>query len=198
MCINVSFHNKDYSEPVTGITYKMYNSLKNSFLWLFLTLPFTLFAQTQTKADTLANGTVFIHDSRFDLLVDKKAEINKLAAELANPSKGFRVQVISSSNRTEVINAKSAILSSYPEHKVYLMYQAPYFKLRVGNFIDEADAKKFKKEISRMYPSGVMVIPSEIELSRKEREEIEKGKELEKEQEKEKGKGKQKPKTKKQ
>jgi hypothetical protein len=44
------------------------------------------------------------------------------------------------------------------------MYQAPYFKIRFGNFVDRNDANKLKKELSRMFPAGVFVIPSEIEV----------------------------------
>lgn len=43
------------------------------------------------------------------------------------------------------------------------MYQAPYFKIRIGNFADKNKANDLKKELNRLFPAGVFVIPSEIE-----------------------------------
>lgn len=117
----------------------------------------------QIASDTLVNGVVVVKDTRLDALISKKAEINKKAADLKKASKGYRIQVLNTTDRNQALNAKSKLLSLYPEHKSYLMYQAPYFKLRIGNFIDRKEADDLKKQLSRMFPTGVFVIPSEIE-----------------------------------
>lgn len=127
----------------------------------------------QTVYDTLPNGAIITKDARYDLLVNKKAEINKKAADAKKSTKGFRIQVLNTNDRTLALNAKSKLLSLYPEHKTYLMYQAPYFKLRIGNFEEKKDADDLKKELNRLFPTGVFVIPSEIELkSEKEKEDV--------------------------
>jgi hypothetical protein len=144
---------------------------KYTFVVLISCLPFQLSAQMIT--DTFQNGSVFQRDPRFDLLVNKRAEINQqglLEAEIEIPKKGFRVQAMSTSNRTDVLNAKSKILSIYPQHKVYLIYQAPLFKLRIGNFIEREEAVELKNELAKFLPPGIIVIPSEIELTKKEQE----------------------------
>ncbi|MBX9783215.1 MAG: SPOR domain-containing protein [Chitinophagaceae bacterium] len=132
----------------------------------FLLILFTGVAGSyaQTVTDTLNNGVIIIKDARYDLLVNKKAEINKKAADSKKPTKGFRIQVLNTTDRTQALNAKSKLLSLYPEHKTYLMYQAPYFKLRIGNFEEKKDADDLKKELNRLFPTGVFVIPSEIEF----------------------------------
>jgi hypothetical protein len=43
------------------------------------------------------------------------------------------------------------------------MYQAPYFKIRIGNFVEKGEADDLKRELARIFPTGVFVIPSEIE-----------------------------------
>ena len=69
--------------------------------------------------------------------------------------------------------AKSKLLTLYPDQKTYLMYQAPYFKIRIGNFVERAEADDLKKELARMFPTGVFVIPSDIEYKAPpEKEEI--------------------------
>jgi hypothetical protein len=113
--------------------------------------------------DTMASGIVVIKDHRYDLLSNKKAEINKKATLARTPVKGFRLQILNTTSRSEALEAKAKMLSLYPEHKLYLSYQAPYFKLRMGNFKEQADASAFKKEINDLFPKGITVIPSQIE-----------------------------------
>ncbi len=117
----------------------------------------------QMVADSVNKGVVVVKDSRIDLLLKKKAEINKKASDAKRPTKGYRIQVLNTTDRTQALAAKSKLLAQYPEHKTYLMYQAPYFKIRIGNFVDRGDAGDLKKELAKLFPTGVFVIPSEIE-----------------------------------
>lgn len=129
------------------------------------------FASAQMVTDTISNAVYVVKDSRFDLLTKKKAEINKKASDSKRPTKGYRIQVLNTTDRTQAFKIKSKLLSVYPEHKTYLMYQAPYFKIRIGNFVEKGEADDLKKELTRMFPAGVFVIPSDIEgKSEKEKE----------------------------
>ncbi len=141
--------------------------MKKGFLFIgFISI--AAIAGAQTVKDTV-NSTVYVtKDSRYDLLVKKKAEINKKAADARKPTQGFRIQVLNTTDRNQALAAKSKLLSQYPEHKTYLMYQAPYFKIRIGNFVEKKDAEDLKRQLARMFPTGVFVIPSEIETKPKE------------------------------
>jgi SPOR domain len=119
--------------------------------------------KTQTVVDTVGASVFVVKDSRLDLLVKKKAEINKKAADAKKPSKGYRIQVLNTTDRTQALSIKSKLLTLYPDQKTYLMYTAPYFKIRIGNFVERSEADDLKKELARMFPTGVFVIPSEIE-----------------------------------
>ncbi len=120
-------------------------------------------SKAQTVIDTVGTNVFVIKDSRLDLLVKKKAEINKKSADAKKPTKGFRIQVLNTTDRTQALAIKSKLLSLYPDQKTYLMYTAPYFKIRIGNFVERGEADELKKELARMFPTGVFVIPSEIE-----------------------------------
>lgn len=143
--------------------------MKKTFL-LCLLIGFVSFVHAQMVTDTI-NTTVFVvKDSRFDLLAKKKTEINKKAADARKPTKGYRIQVLNTTDRNQALKIKSKLLSMYPDQKTYLMYQAPYFKIRVGNFIERAEADELKKELSRFFPAGVFVIPSDIEGAKSEKD----------------------------
>ncbi len=133
-------------------------------IFLLCSLLIVIISLAQTTADTLVGGVIVMKDIRYDLLAKKKAEINKKAADAKKPTKGYRIQVLNTTDRNQALNIKSKLLKLYPEHKTYLMYQAPYFKLRIGNFVEKSEADALKKELSQMFPAGVFVIPSDIEI----------------------------------
>ena len=127
----------------------------------------------QMQRDTLRGGVIVIKDKRYDLLSNKKSEINQKAIIARTPVKGFRLQIMNTTNRSEVLEAKSKMLSLYPEHKLYLIYQAPYFKLRIGNFKERSEALELKEKINTFFPKGIYVIPSNIEIKQVKEEAIE-------------------------
>ena len=136
--------------------------MKKIFLFC-LVAGFAFMSNAQTVVDTVGTNVFVVKDSRFDLLVKKKAEINKKSADSKKPSRGYRIQVLNTTDRNQALATKSKLLTLYPEQKTYLMYTAPYFKIRIGNFVEKGEADELKKELARMFPTGVFVIPSEIE-----------------------------------
>lgn len=140
-------------------------------IFVFGMMFYCLTAFAQRIEDTLHNGVIVEKDIRLTLIEAKKAEINKKASDARRTAKGFRIQVLNTSDRTEVLNAKSRLLALYPEHKTYLLYQSPYFKLRIGNFTQRSEADALRRELGKMFPTGVFIIPAEIELRPAEKEE---------------------------
>jgi hypothetical protein len=136
--------------------------MKKIILFCFI-ISVVSICKAQTVVDTIGSNVFVVKDSRFDLLVKKKAEINKKSAESKKPSKGYRIQVLNTTDRNQALATKSRLLTLYPDQKTYLKYQAPYFKIRIGNFVEKAEADDLKKELARMFPTGVFVIPSDIE-----------------------------------
>lgn len=115
-----------------------------------------------------ANDTVIVHkDPRMDQLTAKQTQINKHASLLTSSGqyKGFRVQVVSTSNRDMAFKVKSDLLTRFPDQKSYALFQAPNFKVRIGNFLKKADAEKFKNLISKYYPTGVFIVEDAIDYT---------------------------------
>lgn len=105
-------------------------------------------------------------DPRFTLLSEKQAEINKRASKYGGSGirRGYRIQVINTQNRDEANAIRSEMLRRFPDQKAYMMYQAPNFRVRIGNFLTQRDATSLRKMISDLYPNrGIYVIPDMIE-----------------------------------
>jgi len=124
-----------------------------------------LFVSMTMRAQTDSGSIVVQKDARIDMLVKKQIQINE---ETTRDSRrnipGYRIQVINSSDRNKVFAAKTKIYQEYPELKPYLIYQAPNYKLKVGNFKTPEEADSYLKLLSKLYPSGVYLVHDIIEV----------------------------------
>jgi hypothetical protein len=112
-----------------------------------------------------ANPVVVEKDARIDQLVRTQIEINEVTTrESRRYVQGFRIQVINSPDRTKVFAAKAKVYEQFPDWKSYLLYQSPNYKLRVGNFKTQEEAQDALKQLSRLFPAGLYIIPDVIEL----------------------------------
>jgi hypothetical protein len=124
------------------------------------------FAQDSTaKMGPDTNSIVVYKDPRIDLLVKKQAQINEETTRDARKAgKGFRLLVINTNKREDAIAAKSKVYTYFPELKAYLLYQSPYYKLKVGNFKERKEAEDYQKKMKRYFPNGVFIMNDVIDF----------------------------------
>jgi hypothetical protein len=104
-------------------------------------------------------------DPRVDKLVEKQIEINLLSAQgRIVIEQGYRLLVVSTNKRDQAMEVRSVLLKEYPDHKTYMSYQAPNFKVHFGNFKTYRDADRIRMEMSRFISTTILIIPSKIEL----------------------------------
>jgi hypothetical protein len=130
---------------------------------LALIIAALFFGVEVSAADTI----VVIKDPRLDILSQKQAFINKRTSVLTSNGKvkGFRIQITSTSSRDQAFNAKAAVQSKFSDQKVYTTYQAPLFKVRVGDFVKREDAERYRKLMLSIFPTGMYVVEDVIEVS---------------------------------
>ncbi|HVM89792.1 MAG TPA: SPOR domain-containing protein [Puia sp.] len=111
------------------------------------------------------SDTIIVHkDPRVDSLIQKQIQINDISTrESRRTTAGFRIQVISSSDRNKVFSTKARIYQQYPELKAYIIYRASHYTLKVGNFKTQEEAQPYFDKISRLYTTGVYIIHDMIE-----------------------------------
>ena len=118
-----------------------------------------LFAQSDSAA------VVVQKDARIDMLVKKQIQINE---ETTRDSRrnvpGYRIQVINSSDRNKVFAVKTQVYQKYPDLKPYLIYQAPNYKLKLGNFKTPEEAEPYLQQLTKLFSSGVYIIHDIIEV----------------------------------
>jgi hypothetical protein len=124
-----------------------------------------LFASLKLSAQTDSGGVVVNKDPRIDLLIKKQVDINEeTTRDTRRTAPGYRIQVINSNDRNKVFAVKAKIYQLYPELKPYLMYQPPFYKLKVGNFKTKEEAEEYRVELSRQFPTGLYIVRDVIEV----------------------------------
>jgi hypothetical protein len=120
----------------------------------------------QSKHDTLRNhvvesllskpapgqGSISIEqDSLIGWLLNKYESIKTTD----NKIDGWRVQIYNSSGkeaREEANDMRNKFLNIFSSHKAYLIYQPPFFKIRVGDFRTKQEAFELYKSALKFFP----------------------------------------------
>ena len=120
-----------------------------------------------SKDTTISSGNItVIMDSRIELLAKKEAELNEAIANGPKFAKGFRLMVLSTNDRTQAMNLRARLLQLFPEQKIYMSFQPPHIKVKLGNFLEKTEAEQYKKEIilNKLVSTEIYLLPEIIEI----------------------------------
>lgn len=148
------------------------NQHRKNILFLFLSLHACLFLQGQVsysgqKGDVFSelqqsNGAevhVF-QDEKIETLFLKNIRKKNSSSQIP----GYRIRIYSNlgqSAREGSLDAESKFNEEYPDIPVYRMYEAPYFKVYVGDFRTKIEAHRFLKKVRKLF-SDAFDIPCDI------------------------------------
>ncbi len=101
--------------------------------------------------------------------VDQKMRMLKDHNEkLDDKIQGFRVQLYSGNDMETAIEmekkVKAVLVEKEKEHLVYRNYQAPTWKVRVGNFIERLDAHRLHHILKDNFPTALILPDSEVNM----------------------------------
>ncbi len=97
-----------------------------------------------------------IQDPRIDYLLEAHREA--MQAQRGIP--GYRVHLFMDSGNRARLNAqreRAEFEEKFANIRAYVVYEAPYFKLRVGDFRTRLDARRFLEVVRRQYPGAYIV-----------------------------------------
>lgn len=96
------------------------------------------------------------------LKVTTEAGIDQLNQQYIRQNKedgtlpGYRVQIYNG-KKAETLKKRSEFLSVFPNTAVYTVYEAPEYKVQVGDFRTRLEAEKFLRQVQSQYGSGFLV-----------------------------------------
>jgi hypothetical protein len=115
-----------------------------AFLMGLFTINFTLAQKGSLK---------IVNDVYLDSLIEKNKNIHKIK----NSMDGFRIQLFSGTERNNANQLKAKFLAAYPAVPAYLIYQQPYFKLRVGDFRNKMEAQNLFHHLNTEFNQAIIV-----------------------------------------
>ncbi|OYU94492.1 MAG: hypothetical protein CFE21_15920 [Bacteroidetes bacterium B1(2017)] len=116
----------------------------------FLVLAFNSKAQNAVK---------IYGDPNLDSLVERNREENKSHQTID----GYRIQLFSGSERNNANALRQKFKTEYPNEQAYLVYQQPYFKLRVGDYHNLVEAQQMYLQLQKTY-GQILIVPDKINL----------------------------------
>ena len=124
----------------------------------------------QSDSSWRMGTSVVVHkDPRIDMLVQKQASINTASKKMyGRTMRGYRLMVMNTNKRDEAIAAKTKVYTAFPELKAYLVYQAPFFRLKAGNFKTRDEALRYQRMMGAYFPKGVFIVNDTIEVKPEE------------------------------
>ena len=123
-------------------------------------------AQSSTS-DSTAMGTVTVSkDPRIETLGKKMAEYNESLANKLHSTRGYRLMILSTSDRSLALQVRSQLLQLFPDQSIYMIFQSPYIKLKFGNFLERKEAEDYRKQINaaKIVSSNIYVVPEMVEV----------------------------------
>lgn len=95
-------------------------------------------------------------DPRIDSLVQLHIAYNEVFSVMP----GYRIQIFMESGNEALNTAEEAKITfseKYTDIPAYLIFSAPYYRVRVGDFRTRLQAEKFLQEINRKYPNAWVI-----------------------------------------
>lgn len=122
-----------------------------------------LFAQNVNMDSGIVVKVTIHKDYRIGLLEKVQFDMAKTASRYTS---GYRLFVLKSNNREYAMKVRSYLLQNFPEEKVIMTYQAPFIKMKFGDFEDKSEAERIRNLILKggVVTGNVYIVPDTIEL----------------------------------
>lgn len=77
---------------------------------------------------------------------------------------GFRVQIFMSEDITEAKRRESMYIESFGEENVLLIFESPFYKIRIGRFRDRDEAEDFREKLLRRGFYRTIIVPDKVKV----------------------------------
>ena len=122
----------------------MLNKMKNIVSLSLLLFAFIGYAQ-EGKIE-------IIKDPRLDALVRNQEDRQTVMGIPQVP--GFRIQLIFDNDKKKIDNLRSKFIAQNPGVDTYVIYNAPNYILKAGNFVERSDALRVRDQALKIFPTA--------------------------------------------
>ena len=127
------------------------------FLSLLVVLGFSVKAQYEEVQETekITSDSLGLVNIIQDTRIDELLKTDHLIATKNPGFTGYRVQIFSgrSTDRERAFEVKNEFNELFPEERAYVVYKAPDFRVRVGNFRSKIESIELYKACLEYFPN---------------------------------------------
>lgn len=121
------------------------------------TVPDIVEALTQTGKITIVQPPALQKRLESGNSFDKRDEVSRPSAVQSRTVSGFRVEAFADNNvrtaKTKASQRRALIMSRFPSQRVYLTFESPFWRVRVGDFKNRGAADACMAELRQAIPS---------------------------------------------
>ncbi len=88
--------------------------------------------------------------------------IDQLTAAPPETLQGFRIQLLATNNYDDANITRTTLTASFPELWIYLVFEAPTYKIRVGDFVNRAEAKTLMDQFQKQGFKTAWIVPDRV------------------------------------
>lgn len=114
-----------------------------------------IFNALSEVTDSTSGKVNIYQDKRIEQLVRNKTAGNPYTQRYAT-AQGFRVQIFSSNeqrtSKAQAYKIEELVKAKYPELVTYVIYQSPFWKVRVGDFETNSAAQELRNFLREDFP----------------------------------------------
>lgn len=133
-------------------------------IFIFVLLSFNGNAQTYLDSNVTL-GSIVIQDKRLSLLGNEMNEYNANLAFKTKMVDGFRLMLMKTADREEVLKLRTNLLKLYPDQKLYMLFVSPNIKLKMGNYTEREEAEKMRERLLelKIVTGNIYIVPEKVE-----------------------------------
>jgi hypothetical protein len=99
-----------------------------------------------------------------DVWYEYEENDNKLGKNVTGTTDGFRVQVVATDNIEEANQTRSEIYSKTANKEVYINFEPPFYKVKVGDFTSRQDAEDLKFMFNQLGYKEARIVQETVNL----------------------------------
>ncbi len=126
-----------------------------TILGLLMALTISITAQTE-RTNNQTEGVITIRqDQQMEQILYRAKNSGNSTPDFITAA-GFRVQVYSGNHpqkaREDAMSIDKTIKDQYPEYRAYVSFNAPFWRVRIGDFTNYFEALLLSRELKKIFP----------------------------------------------
>jgi len=137
--------------------------IQKSFILFLFIIGCTISSYAQQQTIKICNDSVEKHPGMLMIIQNPliREDIKPAVIIEDEPTMpGFRIQVYAGTDRGEAQRLKNVMSANY-NIPTYMIYESPYFKVRVGDYRSRIEAQQMFHTLKQQY-TGILLVPGNI------------------------------------